>query len=145
MAKKERIRETLTGLPTLEYLAQRIELGWRPSAIEWERNILPADADPEGWSEEVPYGLRVSDDATRLVENTSEREIITLAIDLIVDDQPLSKVAHELNSRGYSTRTGEAWTPSDLFTLLPRMIQVGPKLFTSEEWLARRQKLPKAL
>jgi hypothetical protein len=44
MAKKERIRESLTGLPTLEYLMQRIEMGWRPSAIEWERDIVPA-----GW------------------------------------------------------------------------------------------------
>jgi len=34
MPKKERIRESLNGLPTLEYLMQRIEMGWRPSAIE---------------------------------------------------------------------------------------------------------------
>ena len=46
MAKKERIREALTGLPTLEYLMRRIELGWRPSAIEWERDIIPEGADP---------------------------------------------------------------------------------------------------
>ena len=34
MPNKERIRESLTGLPTLEYLMQRIELGWRPAVIE---------------------------------------------------------------------------------------------------------------
>ena len=45
MAKKERIRESLNGLPTLEYLMQRIEMGWRPSAIEWERDIVPAGAE----------------------------------------------------------------------------------------------------
>jgi hypothetical protein len=84
----------------------------------------------------------VSDDCTGLMENPAEREIITLAIDMVVDDQPLSRVASELNQRNYRTRGGKEWTPSDLFTLLPRMIQVGPKLFTSEEWTARRRRLP---
>jgi hypothetical protein len=142
MAKKERIRESLTGLPTLQYLNSRIELGWRPSAIEWEREILPEGADLNTWREEIPYGLQVSDDCTGLMENPAEREIITLAIDMVVDDQPLSRVASELNQRNYRTRAGKEWTPSDLFTLLPRMIQVGPKLFTSEEWTARRRRLP---
>jgi hypothetical protein len=142
MAKKERIRESLTGLPTLQYLNSRIELGWRPSAIEWEREILPEGAELSTWREEIPYGLQVSDDCTGLMENPAEREIITLAIDMVVDDQPLSRVASELNKRNYRTRAGKEWTPSDLFTLLPRMIQVGPKLFTSEEWTARRRRLP---
>jgi len=142
MAKKERIRESLTGLPTLEYLTSRIELGWRPSAIEWERDILPEGAAAT-WREEIPYGLQVSDDCTGLVENPAEREIITIAIDMVVDDQPLSRIAAELNKRNYRTRSGREWTPSDLFSLLPRMIQVGPKLFTSEEWTTRRQRLPR--
>jgi Recombinase len=140
MAKKERIREALTGLPTREYLMRRIELGWRPSAIEWERDIVEEGAEP--WTEEIPYGLQVSDDCTGLVENPAEREVITLAIDLIVQDHPLSRVAAELNQKGYQTRRGHNWTPNDLFTLLPRMIQVGPKLFTSEQWTTRRQRLP---
>lgn len=143
MAKKERIRETLTGLPTLDYLTRRIELGWRPSAIEWERDILPEGEDRRLWTEEIPYGLQVSDDCTGLVENPAEREIITIAIDMVVDDQPLSRVAAELNNRNYRTRAGREWSPNDLFSLLPRMIQVGPKLFTSEEWTSRRQKLPR--
>ena len=145
MAKKERIRESLSGLPTLEYLMNRIELGWRPTAIEWERDILPAGANPDDWSEEIPYGLQVSADCTGLVENPSEREIITRALDMIVDDLPLSRVAAELNQRGFRTRAGEPWSPSDLFSLLPRMIQVGPKLFTSEQWTTRRQKLPRVV
>ena len=143
MAKKERIRETLTGLPTLAYLNSRIELGWRPSAIEWERDILPEGVDAVQWTEDIPYGLQVSDDCTGLVENPSKREIITIAIDMVVDDQPLSRIASELSGRGYRTRAGHHWTPSDLFTLLPRMIQVGPKLFTSEQWTTRRQRLPR--
>lgn len=145
MAKKERVRETLTGLPTLEYLMRRIELGWRPSAIEWERDILPEGVDIDQWSEEIPYGLQVSSDCSGLVENPSEREVITMAIDMIVDDRPLSQVAMALNAKGYRTRGGHEWTPSDLFSLLPRMIQVGPKLFTSEQWTTRRQRLPRVV
>jgi hypothetical protein len=145
MAKKERVRESLTGLPTLEYLMRRIEMGWRPSAIEWERDILPAGADPDEWAEEIPYGLQVSTDCTGLIENPSEREVITLALDMIVEDCPLSRVAGELNQRGFRTRAGNLWTPSDLFSLLPRMIQVGPRLFTSEQWTTRRQKLPRVV
>jgi hypothetical protein len=145
MAKKERIRESLEGLPTLEYLMNRVELGWRPTAIEWERDILPAGANPDEWAEDVPYGLQVSDDCHRLVENPREREIITTALDLIVEDLPLSRVALELNARGFRTRAGETWTPSDLFSLLPRMIQIGPKLFTTDQWASRRQKLPRVV
>ncbi len=144
MPKKERIREALTGLPTLDYLMKRIELGWKPTAIEWERDIVPEGVEQQ-WSEEIPYGLQVSTDCTGLVENPSEREIITLAIDMIVDDCPLSRVASELNQRGFKTRDGKPWGPSDLFSLLPRMIQVGPKLFTSEQWVSRRQRLPRVV
>jgi len=145
MAKKERVRESLTDLPTLEYLMRRVEMGWRPSAIEWERDILPEGADRGEWGEEIPYGLRVSKDCAGVVESPSEREVITLALDMIVQDCPLSRVASELNIRGFLTRAGNPWTPSDLFSLLPRMIQVGPKLFTSEQWTTRRQRLPRAV
>ena len=145
MAKKERIRESLTDLPTLEYLMRRIEMGWRPSAIEWERDILPEGVNRDEWSEDIPYGLQVASDCAGLVENSYEREIITLALDLIVQDHPLSRVSAELNQRGFVTRGGNPWTPNDLFSLLPRMIQVGPKLFTSEQWTTRRQRLPRAV
>ncbi len=144
MPKKERIREGLTGLPTLEYLMQRIELGWRPTAIEWERDIV-APGEEHLYSEEIPYGLQVSADCTGLIENPKEKEVVTIALDMIVEDCPLSRVASELNLRGFRTREGKPWTPSDLFQLLPRMIQIGPRLFTSEQWVTRRQRLPKVV
>ena len=145
MAKKERIRESLSGLPTLEYLMQRVQLGWRPAAIEWERDIVPAGSEGEPYAEEIPYGLQVAPDCGGLVENSTEKEIVTLALDMIVEDCPLSRVAGELNRRGFKTRAGKDWTPSDLFTLLPRMIQVGPRLFSSEQWTTRRQRLPRVV
>jgi hypothetical protein len=144
MAQKERIRETLGGLPTLEHLVERVESGWKLSAIEWEREAASTpEAVPERVIEEIPYGLRVADDCSGLVESQSERQIIVTSLDMIVDDCPLSEVAAELNRRGHTTREGKPWTPSALFTLLPRMIQVGPRVFSSEEWSHRRPRLPK--
>ena len=147
MSRKERIRESLTTLPTLEYLAQRLQQGWTLTALEWERpaaESVPEPApEPRQWIEEIPYGLRVSDDCTRLVESAPEIEIVILALDRIVDDCPLSRVAQELNERGYRARDGSLWTPSILFHLLPRMIQMGPRLFTSEQWQTRRARIPK--
>lgn len=95
----------------------------------------------EAWIEEIPYGLQVSDDCTRLVGNPVEIEIIVRALDMIVEDCPLSQVADRLNQDGYQMRSGDPWTPSALFALLPRMIQVGPRVFSSDQWLARRPRL----
>ena len=146
MAQKERIRETLSSLPTLEHLVERVEAGWKPVAIEWERAASDAPlAANEHNVEEIPYGLRVSDDCAGLVASDSERQIIITALDMIVEDCPLSQVADELNRRGHTTRDGQPWTPSALFTLLPRMIQVGPKVFRSEEWVTRKQRLPRVV
>jgi hypothetical protein len=146
MARKERMREPLAGSPTLEYLVQRMAAGWRLVGLEWERAQEAESAAPpapQGWTEDIPYGLQVSDDGTRLTENPAESEVIVLALDMIVEDCPLSRVADELNRRGYRTRDGAGWNPPALFDLLPRMIQVGPRLFVSERWLTRRQRLPK--
>lgn len=153
MAHKERTTETVNGLPSLEYLTGRIQAGWKLVGLEWEREAAeggpeaspPSPTGHQSWAEEIPYGLRVSDDCSRLVEAPAELEIITIALDMIVEDCPLSRVAEELNLRGYRTRDGGAWGPGALFKLLPRMIQVGPQLFSSERWSARRQRLPKVV
>ena len=145
MAKNVRIREPLTGSPTLEYLNERMGAGWKLVALEWEK---PADSEMPATQEkveEIPFGLQVSADCLRLVENPTERQIIILALDMIVEDQPLSQVAEELNRRGHRTRDGKTWSPAALFNLLPRMIEVGPRLFVSEEWTRRRQRLPRVV
>lgn len=141
MPSKERLREPIAELPTAEYLKQRAESGWRLAALEWERDAENEASYP--WVEEIPYGLQVGPDCSQLVQNPTEAEIIFVALDMIVEDCPLSRVADELNRRGRRTRTNSPWTPTALFNLLPRMIQVGPRLFASEEWLTRRQRRPK--
>jgi hypothetical protein len=143
--KKERLREPLKALPTLEHLNQRISEGWRLTSLEWERDISAGGVEPQEWSEEIPYGLQVSDDCRQLVESPTELQIVVIALDMIVEDEPLSRVAEELNRRGYKTRQNRPWSPGDLFELLPRMIQMGPKLFSSKEWMTRRQRLPRVV
>jgi hypothetical protein len=145
MTRKEKLRENMTTLPSLEHLTTRIQAGWKLAAIEWERETTTADSLPSEPVEDIPYGLRVSDDCSGLVESASEREVVITALDMIVDDQPLSRVADELNRRGYTTREGQPWTPTALFVLLPRMIEIGPRLFTSTDWSARKQRLPRVV
>jgi hypothetical protein len=146
MPYKERVRENVSRLPSLEHLVERAADGWKLTALEWERDSLtppthPADPPVEA----IPFGLRVSDDCTGLAENLTEREIIIAALDMIVEDRPLSQVADALNRRGYQTRDGKEWTPSALFVLLPRMIQMGPRVLTSNDWITRKQRLPRAI
>lgn len=150
MPNLERIHETVDSLPSLEYLARKLQEGWKLVGLEWTRELAAADSDapaaePRDWVEEIPYGLRVSDDCSRLVESPAELEIVTIALDMIVEDCPLSRVSDELNLRGYRTRKDKPWTPVEIFNLLPRMIQVGPRLFTSEQWVQRRKRLPKVV
>jgi hypothetical protein len=143
--KKERIREPLNALPTLEHLNERISAGWKLTALEWEREVGAGGFEPQEWTEDIPYGLQVSDDCRQLVESPAELQIVVIALDMIVEDEPLSRVADELNRRGYKTRKNRPWTPAELFELLPRMIQMGPKLFSSAEWMTRRKRLPRVV
>jgi hypothetical protein len=142
----ERVREAMPGLPTLEHLAGRVAGGWRLVALEWEREAAAAPAPASAQVvEEIPYGLRVSDDCTGLVEDARERQVILTALDMIVDDRPLSQVAAELNRLGHTMRDGQEWTPTALFLLLPRMIEVGPRLFSSGDWMTRKQRLERVV
>jgi len=145
MPKKERIHEAVTSLANPGYLTERAAAGWRLVALEWEREAPDAVEQPREWSEDLPYGLQVSEDGSRLVENPAETRIVILALDMIVEDCQLSQVSAEMTRRGYRMRDGQAWTPTALFTLLPRMIQMGPRLFSSEEWMTRKQRLPRAV
>jgi hypothetical protein len=46
-----------------------------------------------------------------------------------------------LNQRGLQTRLKSTWTPGSVFDMLPRLIEVGPRVFSSEEWVMRRGRL----
>jgi hypothetical protein len=145
MPKKEYLREPMDELPTPNHFQARLAAGWKLVALEWERSRDEATGEPSRWEEAIPYGLQISEDCSRLVENPSETQVIVAALAMIVDDHPLSRVAVELNRREYTTREGKSWTMTALFDLLPRMIQVSPRVFSSEQWVTRRLQLPRVV
>jgi hypothetical protein len=137
MAKLERMRDFMKTPPATDYFSAKEAEGWRLVAVEWERGA-PATGLPV---EDVPFGLRVASDCKRLEEDPGELEVLVLMMETIVQDGPLSQAAKMINQRGFRTRDGEKWTPQALFYLLPRLIEVGPRLCTSEEWVERRKHL----
>lgn len=145
MSRIERIREVVTGPVDPAEWKQKTDAGWKLVALEWRREIEGEEPEPTTIMEELPYGLRVATDCTRLEENPDERNILVQMMELIVQDHPLSQVAAELAHRGLHTREGSPWTPVAVFNMLPRLIEVGPKIFSSDDWEARRERLLRAV
>jgi hypothetical protein len=141
MSKLQRVREVPSAPLTEDYVSQKSKEGWKLTAVEWEREVEDSPSQPGPLTEEVPYGLRVAADCSHLEENTIEKQALVLMMDLIVQDAPLSLVAEELNRKGFRTRAGANWTPGSVFDMLPRLIQVGPRIFSSTEWTARTRHL----
>ena len=137
MAKLERIRDFVTAPPAANYFGEKLAEGWRLVAIEWERGAAPTGPPIE----DIPFGLRVASDCRRLEEDPDEVQVLMLMLEVLVQDGPLSVAAQRINDRGFRTRDGQPWTRTALFYLLPRLIEVGPRLCTSEEWVERRKHL----
>ena len=110
-------------------------------ALEWERVDETEGEQPRPLREQVPYGMRVSDDCLHLEENPEEVQVLMLMMEEIVQDNPLSKVVTALNAAGFRTRAGEPWDAVGVFNMLPRLIEVGPRMFSTEEWELRRRRL----
>ena len=141
MARVERVRQDVSGLFGPDDLRRQSEQGWKLVAVEWERELPEAVPEPSVPGE-VPFGLQVATQPPpRLEENPAEREVLFLMMELTIQDGPYSSIADELNRRGHRTRQGLKWTPVSVFQMLPRLIEVGPKIFATEEWQQRRQKL----
>lgn len=145
MARVERIRESVTGAVDADHMRQKTEAGWRLVALEWQREIQGEEGESETLIQDVPYGLRVSTDCLHLIEDPDEKNALMMMMELIVREDPFSQVASELNQRGFRTRNGSRWTPVSVFNMLPRLIEVGPNIFSSDEWEARRERLMKTL
>ncbi len=68
--KLEWFREAVSELPSEQALLERQAKGWRPVAIEWEREVeyqFPTTASPAAQSgAELPYGLRIAADCRHL-------------------------------------------------------------------------------
>ena len=145
MSKINRVREVVKSLPDPVYLTQRTEAGWKLVALEWERVDETEGEQPRPLREQVSYGMRVSDDCLHLEENPEEVQVLMLMMEEIVQDNPLSKVVTALNAAGFRTRAGEPWDAVGVFNMLPRLIEVGPRMFSTEEWELRRRRLFKVV
>ncbi len=146
MAESERIRESLQAPLEATYVKQREQAGWKLVAVEWERAAatpaVPAQpAEPAPNLEDAPFGLRVAGDCEHLEQNPAEMQFLLSMMELIIQDISLVKVAEELNRKGFRTRKGAEWGPVAVFNMLPRLIELTPRIFNNEEWLERRKHL----
>jgi hypothetical protein len=148
MAKLERIREAVKGPLDTDYIRRREQEGWRLIGVEWEveweRDSESATSpSPQGnlSLEEAPFGTRIAGDCERLEENPTEMEFLLSMMELIIQDISISKVADELNRKGFRTRKGAEWGPVAIFNMLPRLIELTPRIFATEQWVERRKHL----
>lgn len=141
MRMKQRLHEHRSVAPSVDELQAKAAEGWQLAGIVWEREAEMREGEQRPVQEVVPFGLRVADDCMHLIEDRSEKEVIMLSLELIVQDFRLSQVAQELNRQNYRTRAGARWNAASVFELLPRLIDVGPRIFSSQEWAERRQRL----
>jgi hypothetical protein len=156
MSNSERIRESCNGSLDPRYVRERQDAGWRLVGVEWERET-PAQrtAQPDAGaprsnvgagsvteiSLDVPVGSRVVPDGSRLEEDPEEMQFLFAVMELIIQDISITKVAEELNRRGFHTRAGNPWGPVAIFNLLPRLVELTPRIFRSEDWVERRKHL----
>jgi hypothetical protein len=141
MAYFERMRDVISEPFSPEVIRQRAAAGWQMVAIEWRRELPDAEAPTpatSGFEEEIPYGLRVSGDCKRLEADPVEHEILMLMMALVTQDFSYAEIVARLNEKGYRMRNGQPWNRVAVFQMVPRLIEVGPRFFSSAEW-AKRQ------
>jgi hypothetical protein len=154
VANPERIREACNGSLDPQYLRERQDAGWRLVGVEWERETsAQRAAQPEtapaesiaalraAIAQETPFGSRVVPEGSRYEEDPDEMQFLFAVMELIIQDISITKVAEELNRRGFHTRSGNPWGPVAIFNLLPRLVELTPRIFRSEEWVERRKNL----
>ena len=146
MAHFERIKDVIATPYTPGIIEQRTAAGWQLVSIEWRRELPDSEAPSDGaFTDDIPYGLRISDDCQRLEVDLRENQALIHMMDAIVQDFPFSIIASGLNEKGFRTRTGQFWSQVSVFKMLPRLIEIGPSLFSTEEWKVRRQKFSKTI
>lgn len=127
--------ETFDRPLTVDDLERRRQAGWHAVSVVWERD---AEAGHAARRTPVPYGLRVGDDAKHLEVDPDEMAVLRLILAGVVRDRPLGEIAADLASRNLHRRDGGRFTQSDLFELLPRVVDEAPSIYASAEWRALR-------
>lgn len=142
MAYFERIRDVVSGPVTPEIMRARMLAGWQLVSIEWRREVPESEAPTDrAFNEDIPYGLRISDDCQRLEVDPTETKTLMLMMELLGQDFSYSSIVSDLNEKGFRMRNGELWNRVAVFNMMPRLIEVGPHLFSTEDWRKRRERL----
>jgi hypothetical protein len=145
MAYFERIRDVISGQFSPEIVQQRTTAGWQMVSIEWRRELPDHEAPTEGaYNEDIPYGLRISDDCQRLEVNPRENQAMMLMMELLGQDFSYSSIVSDLNEKGFRMRDGKPWNRIAVFNMMPRLIEAGPRMFSSEQWKRLRQGLSRS-
>jgi hypothetical protein len=146
MAYFERVRDVVSEPLSAEVIRQRTSAGWRMVSVEWQRELPDSEAPREGaFNEDIPYGLRISADCKRLEAEPTEHQALMLMMELLVQDFSYSSIVSDLNEKGFRMRDGQPWSRVAVFNMIPRLIEVGPRFFSSEEWEKRRQGFARAM
>ena len=136
MPRTERMRQPISGSVKPEDVQSMRNQGWTLVAMEWERQVSEEEVAQQA-ATEVPFGLQVAHGA--LHENAGETETMVDMLELVIDEGPYWRIAEELNRRGHRTRRGSKWGPVAVFEMLPRLIEVAPRIFSSVQWQQRRR------
>lgn len=139
MAYFERMRDIISEPFSPEIIRQRSAAGWKMVAIEWRRELPDTEAPAPGqFDEDVPYGLRVSADCKRLEADPLEHQVLMLMMEMLADDRSYAEIVAALNVKGFRMRNGQPWNRVAVFNMVPRLIEVGPRFFSSTEWAELR-------
>ena len=140
MAYFERIRDIISEPFSPDLIRQRSAAGWQMAAIEWRRELPDAEAPAEDeFNEDIPYGLRISQDCKRLEPDPVEHHVLMLMMELLAQDFSYSEIVARLNEKGFRMRNGRPWNRIAVFQMIPRLIEVGPRFFSSSEWAEHRR------
>lgn len=146
MAYFERVRDVISEPFSPEIIRQRTSSGWQMVSIEWRRELPDQEAPTEGgaFSEDIPFGLKISEDCMRLEVHPQEHQALMMMMEGLVQDFSYSAIVSDLNEKGSRQRNGKPWSRIAVFNMIPRLIEVGPRFFNSDEWEKRRLKFARA-
>ena len=145
MAYFERVRDVVSGPFSPEVIQQRTAAGWQMVSIEWRRELPDGETPTAGaFDEEIPYGLRISEDCLRLEVDPMENQTMMLMMELLGQDFTYSSIVSDLNEKGFRMRDGKPWNRVAVFNMMPRLIEAGPRMFSSGDWKKLREGLARS-
>ena len=145
MAYFERIKDVVTAPFSPDVIQRRAASGWQMVSIEWRRELPDGEAPAEGvFDEDIPYGLRISEDCKRLESDPGEHRVLMEIMEMLAQDFSYSVIVSSLNEKGLRQRDGRPWSRIAVFKMIPRLIEVGPQFFSSQEWEQRRERFARA-